>query len=572
MVGGSGGNDTLNLGSWVPKQRAHSERGQIDGAFGRGDIDQEFFFERFENLTGGMLKNDVFVMDGGSIAGTVDGGSGNNTLDYSGISGPVEVNRATTSATSVGQFSNVDLVRGSTSSSDTLIGAHANATWNVTGTDAGNIDGSLEFQSFENLTGGDANDDFVVAAGGSISGKLLGSTSLGAGDTDTLDLSAKTSALSVDVQSENQGVVSGGASVEFDRVESLIGGSANDHFTIAPLAGLTGTIDGGLGDEDHLDYSIWLTSVTVDLDAGNNHIGNVAGIEHLTGGSADDALTGNASANRIIGLGGADTIDGKGGNNVLIGDSATITASSISTNTSSDDGNDDIDAGDGNNIILPGSGDDIVDGRADGNNVVAGDQAIVTLSGAVAVDLQSGTGIGGGDDTITLGGGNNLVIGGEGADTITVGTLGTTGSNAILGDRGIIDRIGNETSSVTSENTIGADSDTITTGGGADAIIGGGMDDIIDAGNGNNYVLGDDGTITFTANLPTASVLNPTNFDGNDSITTGSGRDFVFTGDGDNTVQSGDGIDDVLGGSGIDNIDGQGGNDWIVGLLGDDEI
>ncbi|MEM8911271.1 MAG: LamG-like jellyroll fold domain-containing protein [Planctomycetota bacterium] len=560
-----GGNDTLKLHDAAGTTRVWT----VDGPFGAGNIDDEFAFERFENFDAGP-QNDVFRFVGeGEIDGQVSGGGGNDTITYASLSTPVEVDLHSSTSTSLGSFVDIEGFVGGTSSTDNLIGPNVATTWDVTGTDAGTA-GAIAYESFENLTGGDAADTFTVAASGSITGNLLGSRSLNVIDGDTLNLSAKTAALTATIQGTNQGQVSGGTNVTFDRVENLIGGSASDHFVIQSLAGLTGTIDGGAGDEDHLDYSAWNSSVSVNFDAGTNHIGSVAGMEWLTGGSANDDLTGNASNNRIVGRGGGDTIDGLRGNNVLVGDQASLTTASITTLANSNDGDDDIDAGDGNNIILPGGGNDVVD-AGNGNNVVGGDQSIVTLSGGMAIDLQSGTGTGGGGDTITLGSGNNLVIGGEGADTITVGTSGS-GNNAILGDRGVIDRIGGETSSITSESTNGAGADTITTGGGVDAIIGGGAGDTIIGGDGNNYVLGDDGSITFVNNLPKASTLNPQVTDGNENITTGGGRDIIFTSDGDNTVVAGDGHDDVFGGSGIDDISGGAGNDWLVGLLGNDEI
>ena len=351
MVAGSG-NDELILGDAADATRVWT----IDGAFGRGNIDNEFFFERFENLTGGN-QADVFVFAGGSIDGTTDGGGGDDTLDYTVASGDIEVNRQTRTGNFIGEYENIEAVKGNASGNNTLVGADADANWNITGQNTGDIDG-FDFENFQNLTGGDSNDVFTVSASGSITGKLRGTTTIGHVDDDKLDLAAKNESLDVDIQSTNAGIVSGGASVDFGSIENLVGGSASDQFVLQPLTGLNGTIDGGVGAEDHLDFEAWSSSVNVTLDgavnAGESYGGFVTGVERLTGGSANDVLTGNDSANRIIGLGGSDTINGLTGDNVLIGDFAVFASGSIVTDARLNDGDDVISAAGGNNIALPG--------------------------------------------------------------------------------------------------------------------------------------------------------------------------------------------------------------------------
>ena len=343
---------------------------------GTGNINGLIQFSRFENLTGGN-PDDRFVFAGGSLTGVINGGAGFNTLDYASVSQVVVVNRATSTAPLIKSYSNIDHVIGGTSNADELIGASAPATWTLDGSNRGNIGGDFQFSSFENLTGGSSDDTFLVAANGSLTGKLLGSAG-----NDHVSLAGKQTALTATIQGMNRGrVVDGnqGLLVDFDNVENLTGGNSNDfidRFVVEPLAGLSGRIDGGGGSFDHLDFGAWTTAVQVDLTAGTNRsavnaTGTVAGIEHITGGSANDTLTGNASGNRIIGGGGADTIDGRAGNNLLIGDTAEFTpvaggflprlseTASIRT-LEAFSANDTINAGDGNNIILPGSGNDRV--------------------------------------------------------------------------------------------------------------------------------------------------------------------------------------------------------------------
>ena len=219
-------------------------------------------------------------------------------------------------------------------------------------------------------------------------------------------MSALTSSVTANIDELNSGSVQFGATtLEFTDIESVATSSVNDTIVFSPSGSLSGTLDGAGGQRDHLDLSSLTAGVTIDLATGVGSIASFAGIEDITGGSGDDDLTGNDSDNRLFGRGGADTIDGGQGNNVLIGDSATVVTSDnaiSSIRTSSEfQSADTIVAGDGNNLVLPGSGDDQVT-LGNGENFVAGDQVLVTLSGAQVVSIQSIQPADGGDDQICL--------------------------------------------------------------------------------------------------------------------------------------------------------------------------
>ncbi|MCH7908486.1 MAG: LEPR-XLL domain-containing protein, partial [Candidatus Hydrogenedentes bacterium] len=71
---------------------------------------------------------------------------------------------------------------------DTLFGAEANSTWNITGENSGDV-GNVSFSEVENLIGAAANDDtFVFGAAGSLSGVVAG----GSGGFDALVLAGGT--------------------------------------------------------------------------------------------------------------------------------------------------------------------------------------------------------------------------------------------------------------------------------------------------------------------------------------------------------------------------------------------
>ncbi|MCA9085958.1 MAG: hypothetical protein KDA81_17990, partial [Planctomycetaceae bacterium] len=566
-----GGNDSLTVGQIIG---AHSENTWNLTGQGQGDINNEFSFAGFENLRGGA-QNDIFKIDQqDGVAGAIDGAGGRDTLDYSTLTETVRVDMQTGTANNIGRFVGINEFIGGLSNSDSLLGPNQDINWTLDGQDSGTVDSS-GFRSFENLTGGDKNDRFEINANGRLTGKLIGTRTVGQTDNDRIDASGVNVDLRFAVTGRNQGTVAQNLPlVNFASIENLTGGSANDTFAMSPGSSISGQTDGSAGLRDHLDYSAWTTAVSVTLD-GSNQVGTVTGVEDVTGSSAADTITGNALGNRLIGGGGADTLHGKGGNNLIIGDLATIeivdgAIASIRTNTTFS-ANDTITFGDGNNILLPGSGSDSVTFEADnggGRNFIGGDQVLVTLSGGRVVTMQSIQPSDGGADTITVGAGDDFIIAGNGADTIT----DTGGRNVIIGDRGTIQLVNELPTFAISQISVGSGNDNITTGGNIDAIIAGGGDDVVKAGDGDNYVLGDNGSITFVTGVPVSSVLNLSASDGNDDITTGAGRDFVFTGNGDNTVHAGDDNDDVVGGSGIDIIHGEGGDDFLVGMLGDDTI
>ncbi len=58
--------------------------------------------------------------------------------------------------------------------------------------------------------------------------------------------------------------------------------------------------------------------------------------------------------------------------------------------------------------------------------------------------------------------------------------------------------------------------------------------------------------------------LQPSQSDGNDTITTLAGLDSIYTGNGHNTVNAGAGNDNVYAGVGLDLLNGEDGDDFIV--------
>jgi Ca2+-binding RTX toxin-like protein len=194
-----------------------------------------------------------------SINGSINGGGGTNTLDYSALAGPVTVNLATHAASRIragnaGGFSNIQTVIGTGSTADTLTGPDAYTDWIISAANHGKV-ASVVFTGFENLVGGSGVDSFRFLASGSVSG--------------TVD-----------------------------------GGAAPAH------------------QGNWLDYSNLSVPVTVNLQTGaaTRVGGGVSNIQNVHGSSGGNTLTGNSQGNILIGGAGADTIHGGTGRSILIGD------------------------------------------------------------------------------------------------------------------------------------------------------------------------------------------------------------------------------------------------------------
>lgn len=319
-------------------------------------------FSGYENLLGGSNIDAFRFAPSGSMTGQVNGGLGQNTLDYSQTSDGITFNLQTRTATAIGSgFLNIQNLVGSSSTIpakfDNLIGADVNSNWNITAGNSGNINGNFTFSSIENLYGGTANDLFNVA-GGFESGTIQG----GKG-SNSLDYSAGTSGVIVNLQKlsatgigggfgqiqnfvgsngpdapnfdfligadtantwqisgKNSGIINGSAN--FSGFENLTGGAAPDVFRFSPGAFLQGTVNGSPLNNggDWLDYSALITPVTVNLAAGSGTaVGNIVNVQNVRGGDGVDTLAGNSQGNILVGGQSNDTITAGPNRSVVIG-------------------------------------------------------------------------------------------------------------------------------------------------------------------------------------------------------------------------------------------------------------
>ncbi|WP_197993345.1 LamG-like jellyroll fold domain-containing protein, partial [Gimesia aquarii] len=293
-VTGTGGSDLIFVNMTTQEDLNNVVLNGFDG-------DDNFFLQNSTpvgvdtRLNGDAGEDDFIFLFSSVLRGFIDGGGDLDLLDYSNYNNAVHValsglgtidgfqgreNNGSILGTGVAGlgFDNIDDLFG-TFGSDILEGPDLNNYWGITGTDEG----------------------FLIAD----RPNLMSGRPTTAGDT-------------IATPPEQF--------MDFTDFENLIGGNQQDRFDLSDGAGLTGTLDGALGN-DSLDYRDFTTGVTVDLFAGTaTNIGGglVAGtgggdddnsIENVFGGDGNDNITGD-NDNNILGDGfGSDNLDG-GGNGV----------------------------------------------------------------------------------------------------------------------------------------------------------------------------------------------------------------------------------------------------------------
>ena len=307
--------------------------------------------------------------------------------------------------------------------------------------------------------------------------------------------------------------------------------------------------------------------VLVDLETGNNVLDASSisydryaftfnadgGHDYIKGTQFDDVITANAGNNWVIAGAGNDQVVTTSGNDVILGDNGEIigdilgVVTAVRTLNSGVGGNDTINAGEGDNVVVAGTGNDTVTTGA-GSDDVFGDEAQLTYyaSGIREDFITLNSGIGG-NDTINAGNGENIVVGGTGADALTT----TDGNDWLFGDEGHLTFYTDGSVEVL-ESLIGSEgvgaADTITAGTGNNIIFGGANNDTITTLAGRDLLFGDAGRVEIDDNETVRLLITTgSNIGGDDTINAGEGNNVVIAGTGNDTVTTGAGNDDVFG-------------------------
>lgn len=463
LTGGSGTNKIIEsngTNSWIISP---GNSGTVNGVS----------FSNIQNLTGGTGSDTFTFFPNGFVSGAIDGGGGDDALDYSNRSVGVVVNLQTASATAIGGgFTNITSLFGATASSNTLTGANTTNIWSLSGPDSGTINGTLAYSSFQNLTGGTGTDTFAFASGGSVSGQLKGG-----GGSDTLDYSALSSNLVVDLSIGKVPNVGGGVS----GVHNVVSSTGNNTIIAHPSGSVitasgsgTDTLNGGPGSDTFILSATQGVGTTIAGNGGTNtivgpnatslwnitssNLGSVNGvtftnIQNLTGGTANDtfAFKPNGVISGAVNGGGAtDTLDysartagvvvnlqtssvtamgggfsnitsliGSSGPNTLTGANTTNTWNISGTNsgtvnaTLAFSGFQNLTGGTGNDTFAFASGGSVTGQVRGGGGSNTLDYSALSTSIAVDLSIGSATGIGGGVSAVFN------VISSTGSSTIT---------------------------------------------------------------------------------------------------------------------------------------------------------
>jgi hypothetical protein len=265
-----------------------------------------------------------------AVALTVRLGNGSNTYTITGT--PV-AGRNTTTELDTGSGVNTvtvlhtdgpTMLTGNPAGSNTLIGPNVDSTWNITSQNGGTLNGTVSFSGFQNLTGGSGNDTFAFSDGQGVDGTINGG-----GRTNTLDYSAYSTTVIVDLQT---GTATGvGGSVQ--NIQNVIGGTGGAPGVYNILVGHgDNVLFGGDGRRNLLiaggsastliggnDDDILIGGTTAyDTEAG---LVSLRAIMDYWSSTADDYATrvGNLLSGNGVPLLDASVVTSNGGGNTLLG-------------------------------------------------------------------------------------------------------------------------------------------------------------------------------------------------------------------------------------------------------------
>ena len=275
-------------------------------------------FTSVGNLIGSAGDNKFVFANGATITGSITGGSGANTLNYSAYTAPVTMNLGANTATGTGGASGVRSFIGGTNA-NTLVGPTADSTWNLTGLNSGTVAG-VSFTNVQNLTGAANNKDtFILHPAGQVSGTIDG----GAGGYDKVvfDLGSGNLVTYAPTGSQSGTVTQGGRTFTFAGMEPIQLYSSN--FSDAKNVTITGDPLGAdtlsltyfsanlvefSGAGENIAFPIPLNSLTIGMSAlGNNNLTIGSATPLVLPGSL--TITSGLGDNKVV-LAGALTLGG----------------------------------------------------------------------------------------------------------------------------------------------------------------------------------------------------------------------------------------------------------------------
>ncbi len=422
--------------------------------------------------------DDTISLGGATLAGTVDGGSGTDSLTLrNGLSASstltvtnVEILHAFSASASAAFFEGFSTIQQSATNTTgtvtlTLVASGAATVLNLadeltTGAvqRAVNLTGSTDSETITSaggadrlfagggndvltgnagndwLLGGDGNDTLNGGDGEDILNGQLGNDVInGGGGNDAID---DTEGASVTINGgDGDDLIGAGGT---NTTATIDGGAGNDTIVVG-IDVETGTINGGTGDDvirgGSVDFSGTINGgVGTDTFIGSADLTEVTliGIESVQGTftlrAAQVASFSNISGGLILVASGSPvvldvsgkpitSVVGSSDNEILTIGGGTLSGLGGNDRLNTGSGNDQLNGDDGNDTLNAGAGEDTLSGGT-GNDVLNGGDGDDTLFGGEGTDTLNG---GAGDDQINdFGGGRATIAGGDGNDLINL--------------------------------------------------------------------------------------------------------------------------------------------------------
>lgn len=484
-----------------------------------------------DTLNGGE-GNDWFTTSAGNVDDGADlyiGGTGTDTMDYSGRTAAISASIAPTYDS--GWVEGIDITNVTVPASAMTVNVNGAGATTVTfasstvGTTAilGVINGTaaLGATAFVN----DRGEIVIKATATGVSLVVAGAaaTQLFPG----LKTNNGVSALALD---PDDGVTGEADDVQGD-VENLVGGSGNDY-----LSGSIGsnTITGGGGNDD--------------ISGGPAGASCAADVDVLNGGEGNDLFRLGTLTNC------GDAVDGGNGTDVASYELRTVGVS-VTIDTTANDGED-----------------QELDKILSTVEVILGSSVADTLTGGTGNDEIHG---GGGADFISGGAGNDTLVGGPGVDTLLGGTGEDYFNEKDVADTAFVQVILPTVSG--SESDLlngGADFDTVDYGRTSTTALSATLC-VATTTTDMGHCLDSNGNAVDNDDPDTDDLTNVEHFiggGGNDSIVGSTGNDFIEGGLGADSIQGGTGNDTLFGDGGNDTLEGGAGDDTLDGALGTNSL
>ncbi|MBD2547989.1 hypothetical protein H6G65_00010 [Microcystis elabens FACHB-917] len=523
-------------------------------------------FSSFENVDSAAGNDTVQFTSGDSLSGTLSGGDGIDTLDYSAYGSAVVVNLATDTATATGGISGFE----------TVLGSSGNDT--ITASTSGDV----------NLQGNGSNDTFKFTVAGLTSGDTIaggdGSDRIVFTDAGTINDAQFTNVSSVEsLTLTGASTISAGTEASEAGIATI--NTGNGATTVnSTLAGYDLTVNAtSLGDGNSLTLTGNAATNDFTVTGLNGSVlasGTSGTLTINTADAADNGISISTGTNTttITASGGGDIVtvdaDAMADNTTLdINGSATFSVSNLEANTdaSGTSGNVNLaytDVSDNAALITTGTGATTVSGTTSGDTLTinatslaqnttltaSGDaqQVVTNLVGDISATALTGT-----LTVTTADAADNGISISTGTNTTTItasggGDIVTVDADA-MADNTTLDINGSATFSV---SNLEANTDASGSSGALSITFSNITDDeaTLLSGSGNVVVAGGDvsDTVTVTGLTTNNQTFNAQDSTSNFNITAGAGNQTIT---GSNT-----GNDTIDGGSDYDTLSYVGGN------------